>query len=109
MCKLQAVEIHMHYIHATSQDFPPIHEVVLADYDVSPSCRFSHATAHIITMTIDMSGPFLHRNFRAEQDEWPTNGCPGNKQVRYVMVLTQGHITKVKVKVHTLHKSVSQS
>ena len=27
--------------------FPPIYDVVLADYDVSPSCKFSHATAQI--------------------------------------------------------------
>ena len=47
MCKLQAAEEHMHHKHATSQNFfPPIYDVVLADYDVSPSCRFSHATAH---------------------------------------------------------------
>ena len=55
MCKLQAAEVHMHNKHATSQDFfSPIYDVVLADYDVvladydvSPSCRFSHATAQI--------------------------------------------------------------
>ena len=36
MCKLQAAEVHMHYEHATSQDiFPPIHGVVLTDYDVN--------------------------------------------------------------------------
>ena len=48
MCKLQAAEIHMHHKHATSQIFfPPIYDVVLANYDVSPSCRFSHATAQM--------------------------------------------------------------
>ena len=26
---------------------PPIYDVVLADSDVKPSCRFSHAMAHI--------------------------------------------------------------
>ena len=35
MCKLQAAEVHMHYKH------------VEADYDASPSCRFSHATAQL--------------------------------------------------------------
>ena len=46
MCKLKAAEVHMHHKQSTSQDFPlPIYDVVLADYDVSPSCRFSHATA----------------------------------------------------------------
>ena len=48
MCKFQAVEVHMHHKYATSQDFfPPIYDVVLADYDISPSCRFSHATAQL--------------------------------------------------------------
>ena len=31
----------MHQQHATSQDFlPPIYDIVLADYDVGPSCSF---------------------------------------------------------------------
>ena len=31
------------------------YDVVLADYDVSPSCRFSHAMAHIIKVCLTKS------------------------------------------------------
>ena len=48
ICKLQAVEVHMHNRHATTKEFfPQNYDVISADYDVSPSCRFSHATAHV--------------------------------------------------------------
>ena len=44
--KFQATLVPMHHQYATTQDFlPPINDVILADYDVSPSCRFSHGTA----------------------------------------------------------------
>ena len=46
--KLQAVEVHMHHGDVQlRKKFPRNYDVILAYYDVSPSCRFSHATAHI--------------------------------------------------------------
>ena len=49
LSKLQAVEAHMHHLHATSQGiFPPIYDVVSADYDGSPSCRVFHGTAYLL-------------------------------------------------------------
>ena len=37
----------MHHRHATTLEFLlRICDVILADYDVSQSCMFSHATAH---------------------------------------------------------------
>ena len=39
----------MHHGHATtSKFFLPNNDVVSADYDVIPSCRFSHATSHML-------------------------------------------------------------
>ena len=43
---LQAGKVHVLHQNATSQDFlPPSNDVVSADYEVSPNCRFSHGTA----------------------------------------------------------------
>ena len=45
----------MHHKHAASQDFfLPNYDVVLADYDVSPSCRFSHGTAQLSIEKIEI-------------------------------------------------------
>ena len=43
----------MHHQDAASQDsLPPIYDIISADYDVSPSCRFSHAPAHMQNLTM---------------------------------------------------------
>ena len=46
--KSQAREVHRHRWHTTTLEFlPQICDVIFADYDVSPSCRISHAMAQV--------------------------------------------------------------
>ena len=41
----------MHHQHAETKEFlQQICDVISADYDVNPSCRFSHGTVHMVKL-----------------------------------------------------------
>ena len=47
--KLHVVKVHMHDGYTTTWDFSREIMTSFHHYDISPSCWFSHATAHIMT------------------------------------------------------------
>ena len=83
----------MHHRQATALEFlPRIYDIISADYDVSTSCRFSHATAHIYYFPKDRFCTYPEQGFSPAPS---VCGFLSHQMVRSLLPLSEIKTTEI--------------